>query len=114
MLELEYMKLIKDKKKHLRTLEGDDLVYALKMLGNKYRLNMLVLLSTNPGLTLDQINEKVGGDFKNISMHMTKLSKSGLVYKNHKGKYVLHSLTRYGTVAVKSFRLFQQVENVQY
>jgi len=102
------MKLKKDKKLHIRRLEKIEIIEAFKMLGNEYRLNMLLALKKFPNISLEQVNGHVGGDFKNIAMHMQKLNKAGLVYKKYEGRFVHHSLTEYGKRAVQSFELFQK------
>ena len=106
------MKLIKNKKKHIRRLEKLEIINAFKVMGNTYRMNMLLVLKNKPGLTLDQINGLVGGEFKNISIHMKKLSTAGLVNKKYKGVYVQHTLTEYGKRAVISFELFSKDLNL--
>ena len=102
------MKLVKDKKSHLRRLEKIEIINAFKIMGNEYRMNMLLVLEKNPNLTLDQINGLVGGEFKNISTHMKKLATAGLVHKKYKGTYVQHLLTEYGKRAVQTFELFSK------
>lgn len=102
------MKFKKDKKLHIRRLEKREIIEAFKMLGNEYRMNMILTLNKESGLTLDQINERVGGDFKNISMHMKKLSSAGLVHKYYEGTYVHHILTEYGKRSVTAFENFSK------
>ena len=102
------MKLNKDTKKHIRRLEPIEIINAFKVMGNNYRMNMILILKNKPGITLDQINELVGGEFKNISTHMKKISHAGLVNKNYKGKHVQHTLTEYGKRAVSAYELFTQ------
>tara|TARA_B100001179_G_C18558264_1_gene389257 strand:+ start:376 stop:696 length:321 start_codon:yes stop_codon:yes gene_type:complete len=100
------MKFKKDRKLHIRRLDKVETIHAFKMMGNEYRMNMLLLLKEHPHLTLDQINEHVGGDFKNISTHMKKLSTAGLVDKKYLGNYVQHTLTEYGKRSVQCYNLF--------
>lgn len=100
------MKFKKDKKLHIRRLEKIEIVHAFKSMGNQYRMNMLLTLGIKKDLTLDQINQTVGGEFKNISAHMKKLTAAGLVDKKYEGNYVKHSLTQYGERAVHSYNLF--------
>jgi len=100
------MKLVKDQKLHIRRLSKIEIINAFKVMGNEYRMNMLLALKQSPGLNLDQVNGVVGGEFKNISTHMKKLASSGLVHKKYKGVYVQHFLTEYGKRAVQSFEEF--------
>ncbi len=106
------MKLKKDKKLHIRRLEKIEIIEAFKMMGNEYRLNMLLALKKYPNINLEQVNNHVGGDFKNIAMHMQKLYKAGLVFKKYEGRFVHHFLTEYGKRAVQSFELFEQKLNI--
>jgi predicted transcriptional regulator len=100
------MKSIKDRKKHLRRFESDDIVNAFKMMGNGYRMDILNILSKNPGLSLDQINQHVGGDIKNIHAHTKKLHMAGLIHKKNKGVAVQHILSSYGQYSTQAYKLF--------
>jgi len=102
------MKLKKDKKLHIRRLEKIEIINAFKVMGNEYRLNMLLALKKFPHISLDQVNKHVGGDIKNISMHMQKIHNAGLVFKKYEGRFVKHSLTEYGKRAIQSFQLFER------
>ncbi len=102
------MKFKKDKKLHIRRLGKIEIIYAFKVMGNEYRMNMLLALENNAGLTLEQLNRLVGGEFKNISTHMKKLSHSGLVRKKYQGKHVQHFLTEYGKRAIHAFNTFSR------
>ena len=102
------MKLNKDQKKHIHRFNQYDTVQAFKVMGNLYRINILLLLDKKPGLTLDQINGVVGGEFKNISAHSSKLSNAGLIQKKYKGAAVLHTLSEYGRIAVSAYKSFQK------
>lgn len=102
------MKFKKDKKLHIRRLEKNEIIEAFKMMGNEYRMNILLLLKEKPGLTLDQINTNVGGDIKNIFMHTKKLYVSGLIHKKGEGPFVHHFLSLYGRRAVQSFIIFSK------
>ena len=102
------MRLKKDPKKHLRRFEKQEILDAFKMLGNEYRMNVLLALKRYPNITLEQINDHVGGDFKNIHVHVKKLSIAGLVNKKYKGNHVQHTLSEYGKVAVDCFHRFEK------
>ena len=106
------MKFKKDEKLHIHRLEKNEIIVAFKVMGNEYRMNMLLSLQNNSGISLDQINGLVGGEFKNISTHMKKLHQAGLVFKKYKGKHVQHSLTEYGKRAIFAFNLFSKDLNI--
>ena len=100
------MKLKKDTKRHIQRFGDYETTNAFKMMGNDYRMNILLVLRDHPGLTLDQINQQVGGDIKNIHSHTKKLFNAGLIHKRYQGNAVQHTLSGYGKVALKAFSLF--------
>ncbi len=73
-----------------------ELANILKTLGNRYRIKILVAIFENPFITLDQVNEIVGGEFANISAHTKKLESAGLVKKRYMKRYVQHYLSEDG------------------
>jgi DNA-binding transcriptional ArsR family regulator len=102
------MKLKKDRQKHLQRLDDEGIISAFKAMGNAYRMEMLLVLDKNPNITLDQLTELVGGDFKNNSFHTRKLARAGLVKKTYKGASVQHRLSEYGKIAVATFKSFRE------
>ncbi len=102
------MKFKKDLRKHIHRFDTYDIVQAFKIMGNQYRMNILLALEKQSNITLDQINGLVGGEFKNISAHTKKLFEAGLIEKKYIGVAVQHKLSEYGKVAVKVFRIFQK------
>ena len=89
------------KKKEKGEIQFDDWVDIFRALGNRYRLKIFLAVSKNPGITLDQINQIVGGEFRNISAHTKKLMHTGLIEKGYKGTYVQHQLTPLGKKVAK-------------
>ncbi len=73
-----------------------------KGLANSHRLNILSLLEQKPGLSVEQIAQKLSLGYMNTSDHLRKLSLGGLVTKNKKGLNVHHKLT----VRTKSILVF--------
>jgi len=100
------MRANKDLKKHIHRFDDYDIIEAFKALGNKYRLAIILELKRRPDITLEQINQHVGGEFKNISFHTRKLFIAGLVSKKYKGMFIEHKLTEYGKIAIKAYELF--------
>jgi len=100
------MKLKKDLKKHKCRFGDYDILDAFKMMGNRYRMNILLVLDDNSNLTLDQINGLVGGEFKNIHVHAKKLHLYGLINKKYVGVSVQHTISEYGKVAVFCYNKF--------
>ena len=101
-----YFTLQKEKAFRDPTKELIEIQQMFKMMGNDYRMRILILLGQQQGLTLDQINQNVGGDFANISSHTKKLEQAGLISKKYKNKFVFHSLTLNGKRSLKALNQF--------
>ncbi|MFA4817250.1 MAG: winged helix-turn-helix domain-containing protein [Parcubacteria group bacterium] len=78
----------------------------LKGVANHWRISILFLISENEGISLDEINEKLGGNVKTISEHTKKLVQAGLVNKARSGRGVSHSLSPYGKRFLKFIKTF--------
>ena len=78
----------------------------LKGVANHWRISILYLISENEGISLDEINEKLGGNIKTISEHTKKLVQSGLANKSRSGRGVSHSLSPYGKRFLKFIKTF--------
>ncbi len=100
------MKFKKDPKKHIYRYTDQDLIEVFKVLGNTYRTSILFVIEKYPKITLDQINQLVGGDIKNISAHVKRMSVVQLIHKKYLNNFVQHTLTDKGKTALKAIRLF--------
>ncbi len=102
---IEYKKKIKRDEKEAKTRKVfknlKEIESIFKALSSHYRIKILVSIYKNKNITLDQINEIVGGDFKNISAHTKKLENFGLVNKKYFSTQVQHQLTADGVHFVK-------------
>jgi predicted transcriptional regulator len=78
-----------------------------KGIANHRRLDILLLLSDNSGLSMEDIAEKLNCHFKTISVHTCRLVEAGLLNKKYQGRLVLHSLSPYGKTIVKFIKTFQ-------
>jgi DNA-binding MarR family transcriptional regulator len=96
----------KDKQHEDPKISFSELQNIFKLMGNHFRLSFLVVLGKHKKLTLDQINGLIGGSFANISAHSRKLHQAGLIKKEHRNNFVLHSLTLNGKRALKALDLF--------
>jgi len=67
-----------------------------KGLANHRRLEILMLVSENEGITLDEIAKRLNCNFKTVSEHTRRLLQAGLLRKNYQGRAVCHSLSPYG------------------
>ena len=80
-----------------------------KGLSNHYRLEILLLVDKNSGITVEQITEILKANFKTISGHTRKLVRAGLLNKKYAGSFVKHDLSPYGERMVKFIKEFQKV-----
>ncbi|MDP2940505.1 MAG: winged helix-turn-helix domain-containing protein, partial [Candidatus Omnitrophota bacterium] len=74
---------------------------------NHHRINILLLVSKNPDITLDGIAENLDKNFKTISEHTRRLVQAGLLNKKYQGRSVIHSLSPYGEKFVEFIKTFQ-------
>lgn len=81
----------------------------LKGMANHYRIEILLIIQGNKGITLDDIIEKTGANAKTIGEHTRKLSQAGLVNKRYRGKFVEHALSPYGKMFVQFLKSFQRI-----
>jgi len=73
-----------------------------KGVANHRRIQILLLVRKNPGITLEGIAESLDVNFKTISEHTRRLVQAGLLNKNYRGRMVEHQVSPYG----KSFTSF--------
>jgi ArsR family transcriptional regulator len=72
-------------------IEVEKMVDTLKLVGDKYRLTILLLLQEKE-LCVCEIVEILQTSQPNISQHMRKLKDGGLVKESKKGQWVYYSL----------------------
>jgi len=97
MLYNENMKSSKQIEKHI------------KGIANHRRIDILLLISKNQGIILDDIAKILDCNFKTISGHTSKLVQAGLVDKKYNGRAILHFLSPYGKIFVKFTEGFQKL-----
>lgn len=81
----------------------------LKGMANHYRIEILLLLAEQEGITLDGIIKEIGANQKTISEHTRRLYNAGLINKKYRGKFVEHSLSPYGRTFVRFLKSFQSL-----
>lgn len=69
---------------------------------NHWRIAILLTVEKNEGITVEEIANELGGNFKTISQHTRSLVHAGLLNKKYRGRQVTHALSPYG----KSFSKF--------
>ena len=90
-----------------RTKTSKQLERHFKGISNHWRIEILLLVRENEGITVEAIVEKLQGNFKTISEHTRRLVQSGLLNKQYHGRKVLHSLSPYGQKISEFILTFQ-------
>ncbi len=73
---------------------------------NHRRLEILLLVSKQEGVTVESIAELLKCNIKTISEHTRRLVQAGLLNKKHIGRFVGHSLSPYGKLVIGFMRQF--------
>jgi len=75
--------------------------------GNHRRIEILYLLKRKPNLSVYDIAEELGCNFKTISSHTLRLVQSGLIDKWSDGISIRHGLTPLGETILKFLRTLE-------
>ncbi|MBI2035399.1 MAG: helix-turn-helix transcriptional regulator [Candidatus Liptonbacteria bacterium] len=73
---------------------------------NHWRIAILDIVHKHEGITVFEITEKLGGNFKTISQHTRALVHAGLLNKKYRGREVTHLLSPYGKAFFKFMQTF--------
>ncbi|HEY4508964.1 MAG TPA: winged helix-turn-helix domain-containing protein [Candidatus Paceibacterota bacterium] len=73
---------------------------------NHCRIDILVLVSKNPDMTVEGIADTLGKNIKTVSEHTRRLVHAGLLNKKYQGRHVIHSLSPYGKRFVPFIKSF--------
>ena len=79
----------------------------LKGMANHYRIEILLHISKNSGVTLENVIEALNANEKTIGEHTRRLYVAGLLNKKHRGRYVEHTLSPYGKTFVRFLESFR-------
>ena len=79
----------------------------VKGYANHRRIEILVLLSDSPELSVIEISKKLKVNYKTISEHIRRMANSGLVLKRYQGSSVRHKLTPTGKSILKFLRILE-------
>ncbi len=82
----------------------------LKGMANHYRIEILLLIADQNGITLEGIVRTIGANEKTLGEHTRRLSVAGLVNKKYRGKFVEHTLSPYGKTFVSFLKAFQRTQ----
>jgi DNA-binding transcriptional ArsR family regulator len=84
-----------------------DIERILKGAANHRRVQIIDTLERRPELSVSDIAEILGIDFRTASEHLRKLTAAGLVMKRHEGAAVCHALTVRGKHVLKFCRTLE-------
>jgi len=77
-----------------------------KGIANSKRIDILLLVSTRPSITLTEITEKLKTNTKTTAEHTRRLVDAGLLNKKYNGHTVEHTISPYGEKIVKIILTF--------
>ncbi|MFH0890580.1 MAG: winged helix-turn-helix domain-containing protein [Candidatus Liptonbacteria bacterium] len=80
-----------------------------KGVANHRRIDILLLIASEGGISVEEMSERLQTNFKTISQHARSLTQSGLVLKNYKGRKVEHVLSPYGKIFAKFVKDFRHL-----
>lgn len=78
-----------------------------KGIANHRRLEIMLLVAKEPGITLEGIAESLDCNMKTVSEHTRRLVQAGLLDKEYRGRSVVHQLSPYGKMFSKFIETFQ-------
>jgi predicted transcriptional regulator len=81
----------------------------LKGMANHHRIEILLVISDNDGITLEDIIKNLNANDRTIGEHTRRLHVAGLVNKKYRGKFVEHTLSPYGRTFVKFLEYFRNI-----
>jgi DNA-binding transcriptional ArsR family regulator len=79
----------------------------VKSFANKTRIEILKMIKQYPRLSVEDITEKISGEYKNIASHIAKLHTAELVKKRYTAHKVLHTITPRGAEVLKFLRTLE-------
>jgi predicted transcriptional regulator len=78
----------------------------LKGVANHRRIDIILLVASQEGITVEGIAESLDSNFKTISEHVRRLVQAGLMEKKYKGRNVVHNLSPYGRIFTTFLQTF--------
>lgn len=98
--------LVYKKKKHRTFKSPKQLERHSKGVANHRRIEILFLISGEPGITVENISSKLDCNVKTISGHTQRLVQAGLVRKKYRGREVTHDISPYGKIFLDFLKTF--------
>lgn len=88
-------------------LSTTQLERRVKGFSNHRRIQIMILLDSQPGLSLLDIAEETKTNFKTIAEHTRRLRLAGMITKKYKGNMVAHKLSPRGQTVLKFLRTLE-------
>ena len=79
---------------------------VFKGVANHWRIEILLVIGKDDGISLHRIAEQLDGNIKTISEHTRRLVAAGLVNKKYSSRTVVHSLSPYGKKILQILKTF--------
>lgn len=80
-----------------------------KGVSNHRRIQILLLVAKDDGITVEGLTPLLKCDFRTVSAHTQRLVQAGLVEKRYEGRSVHHHLTPYGREFVAFIAAFSKL-----
>ena len=80
-----------------------------KGVANHRRVEILLLVAQQKGVSVEGISKELKVNFKTISEHARRLVQAGLLDKRYRGRKVEHTLSPYGEIFVRFIRSFSNL-----
>lgn len=71
---------------------------------NKHRINILLKLSSKPGMTVSELADSLRTSLRVASEHTLRLNRAGLIQKAYHSNFVIHELTPLGRKVLRQLR----------
>jgi len=91
----------------MKTKTAKQLERHFKGVANHRRIDIMLLVKREEGITVEQIAWSLESNMKTISEHTRRLVQAGLLNKQYRGRQVMHSLSPYGKTFVRFIQTFQ-------
>ena len=78
----------------------------LKGVANHRRIEILFLVASEEGISVEGISSRLRCNFKTIAEHTRRLFQAGLIEKKYEGHTVRHKLSPYGRIFITFLKSF--------
>ena len=90
-----------------RLKDSRQLERHLKGVANHWRIDILLTVAEHPGISVEDLADRLKGNIKTISEHTRRLVHAGLINKAYVGRSVAHTLSPYGKILRQFLTTFQ-------